>query len=168
MEIDNTFIKNLFHSTIIKVEKGNPIPLGNHFFFINNGKVSGKMGAKKNTAPLRDTGSDPTGFDLQRDIKSQCIEKKQPLSINSFSEDISKKSVSIKMKQHFNALVKNTIPQLSKLEKNFNNRILTVSSKEKIPLHARLYLNSWEKKVEKIIVSVKSLFHSKNLDDNGY
>ena len=49
MEIDNTFIKNLFHSTIIKVEKGNPIPLGNHFFFINNGKVSGKMGAKKNT-----------------------------------------------------------------------------------------------------------------------
>ena len=49
MEIDNTFIKNLFHSTIIKVEKGNPIPLGNHFFFVNNGKVSGKIGAKKNT-----------------------------------------------------------------------------------------------------------------------
>ena len=48
MEIDNTFIKNLFHSTIIKVEQGNPIPLGNHFFFINSGKVSGKMGAKKN------------------------------------------------------------------------------------------------------------------------
>ena len=48
MEIDNTFIKNLFHSTIIKVEKGNPIPLGNHFFFVNNGKVSGKMGTKKN------------------------------------------------------------------------------------------------------------------------
>ncbi len=56
MEIDNTFIKNLFHSTIIKVEQGNPIPLGNHFFFINNGKVSGKMGAKKNTPFLAHKG----------------------------------------------------------------------------------------------------------------
>ena len=49
MEIDHTFIKNLFHSTLIKVEKGNTVPLGNHFFFINNGKVSGKIGAKKNS-----------------------------------------------------------------------------------------------------------------------
>ena len=49
MKIDNNFIKNVFHSTIIKVERGNPIPLGNHFFFINNGKVSGKIGAKRNT-----------------------------------------------------------------------------------------------------------------------
>ena len=48
MEIDRTFIKNLFQSSIIKVEKGNPIPLGNHFFFINNGMVSGKIGTKKN------------------------------------------------------------------------------------------------------------------------
>ena len=47
MEIDNTFIKNLFHSTIIKVEKGNPIPLGNHFFFINNGKVSERWEQRK-------------------------------------------------------------------------------------------------------------------------
>ena len=108
------------------------------------------IGAKKNTAPVRETGSDPTGFDLQRNIKSQSIEQKQLLSIDSFSEDIPKKSVSIKMKQDFNALVKNRITQTSKLEKNFNNRILTVSSNEKIPLHARLYLNSWEKKIERI------------------
>lgn len=108
------------------------------------------VGAKKNTAPVRETGSDPTGFDLQRNIKSQSIEKKKLLSIDSFSKDIPKKSVSIKMKQDFNELVKNRIPHTSKLEKNFNNRILTVSSKEKIPLHARLYLNSWEKKIEKI------------------
>ena len=56
MEINNTFIKNLFHSTTIKVEKGNTIPLGNHFFFINNGKVSGKMGTKKNTRFLAQKG----------------------------------------------------------------------------------------------------------------
>ena len=108
------------------------------------------MGSKKNTAPVRETGSDPTGFDLQRNIKSQSIEKKKLLSIDSFSKDIPKKSVSIKMKQDFNAILKNRIPQISKLEKNFNNRTLTVSSEEKIPLHARLYLNSWEKKIEKI------------------
>ena len=56
MEIDNTFIKNLFYSTNIKVEQGNSIPLGNHFFFINNGKVSGKMGAKKNIPFLAQKG----------------------------------------------------------------------------------------------------------------
>ena len=108
------------------------------------------IGARKNTAAVRETGSDPTGFDLHRNIKSLSIEKKQPLSTDSFSEEIPKKSVSTKMEQDFNTLVKNRIIQTSKLEKNFNNRILTVSSNEKIPLHARIYLNSWEKKIEKI------------------
>ena len=51
------------------------------------------MGSKKNTAPVRETGSDPTGFDLQLNTKSQSIEKKQLLSIDSFSEDIPRKSV---------------------------------------------------------------------------
>ena len=108
------------------------------------------IGTQKNIAPVTETGSDSNGFDLQQNIKSQSIEKKQLLSIDSFSEDAPKKSVSIKMKHDLSALVKNRITQTSKLGKKFNNRILTVSSNEKIPLDARLYLNSWEKKIERI------------------
>ena len=108
------------------------------------------IGARKNTAPVRETASGLTGFDFQHDIKSQSVEKSGIPSMQSFSDDISKKSVPIKMKQDFNELVKNRITQTSKLEENIKNRILSVSSNEKIPLHARLYLNSWEKKIEKI------------------
>ena len=108
------------------------------------------IGARKNTAPVRETASGLNGFDFQRNIKSQSVEKNEFPSIQSFSEDIPKKSVPTKMKQDFNELVKNRITQTSKLEKNIKNRILSVSSNEKIPLHARLYLNAWEKKIEKI------------------
>ena len=89
MEIDNNFIKNLFHSTIIKVEKGNPIPLGNHFFFINNGKVSGKMGAKKNIPFSAQSGQffclKPL-IDPDEKVVNAVAEKDLELTMINFSE----------------------------------------------------------------------------------
>ena len=89
MEIDNTFIKNLFHSTIIKVEKGNPIPLGNHFFFINNGKAKSadieklikKVDFESSEAVLKNTDASKNPNNLE--LKSKAlVQKKSIVSIS--------------------------------------------------------------------------------------
>ena len=47
MKIDSNFIKNLFASDVIKIDAGNSIPLGDHFYFINSGRVSGSIGLRR-------------------------------------------------------------------------------------------------------------------------
>ena len=47
MKIDSTFVKNLFASDVIKIYSGNSIPLGDHFYFINSGVVSGSIGLRR-------------------------------------------------------------------------------------------------------------------------
>ena len=47
MKIDSSFVKNLFASDVIKVDAGNSIPLGDHFYFVNLGVVSGSIGVKR-------------------------------------------------------------------------------------------------------------------------
>lgn len=47
MRIDSSFVKNLFASDVIKVDAGNSVPLGSHFFFVNSGVVSGIIGIKR-------------------------------------------------------------------------------------------------------------------------
>ena len=42
------------------------------------------IGARKNTAPVRETASGLNGFDFQRNIKSQSVEKNEFPSIQSF------------------------------------------------------------------------------------
>ncbi len=108
------------------------------------------MSVRGDTEAVRETSPDSTGLNFQAEIKSQSIQETNIPSIDPFLEDISKKAASMKLELDFNALIKNNIAQTSKLERTHNDRILTVSSGEEIPIHARLYLNSWEKKIEKI------------------
>ena len=92
---------------------------------------------------------DSAGSDSKPYIESRSVDKGE-LPFNDYAEIVSTQGVPTKLKKDLNLLVKNGIAKRSKLERNPNDRILTVLNSEEIPLNARLYLNSWEKKVEKI------------------
>ena len=49
MKIDSGFVKNLFASDVIRIDSGNSVPIGDHFYFINSGFVSGSIGLKRPT-----------------------------------------------------------------------------------------------------------------------
>ena len=110
------------------------------------------LDALKNTEAVREISSNSSVLDFKPEIESQSIKK----------EDISKRTTSKRLERNFNALIKNNIAKTSKLEQSRNNRILTVSNSEELPIHMRLYLNSWEKKIEKI----GNLNYPKNATDN--
>ena len=120
------------------------------------------LNALKNTEAVREISSNSGVLDFKAEIESQRIEKEEISLAGPFLEDISKRTTSTRLEQNFIALIKNNIAKTSKLEKNLNNRILTVSNSEELPIHARLYLNSWEKKIEKI----GNLNYPKNATDN--
>ncbi len=106
--------------------------------------------AHRDTEAVRETSANTVYPDFQAELESKSIEKQEIASIDPFLKDISEKTAKMQLNQDLSVLIRKNIPQTSKIERDLNNRVLTVSSKEEIPIHARLYLNSWERKIERI------------------
>ena len=107
------------------------------------------MGALGDTEDFDKKVPDSVGLDSKPYVESPEVDTGER-PFNHFSKIVSTQAVPTKLKKDFNVLVKNEIAKRSKLERNPNDRILTVFNGEEIPLNTRLYLNSWEKKVERI------------------
>ena len=107
------------------------------------------LGSLENTEDFGKKVPDAIGLDSNPYIESRRVERGE-LPFDHSAEIVSTQAVPTKLKKDFNVLVKNGVAKRAKLERNPNERILTVLNSEEIPLNARLYLNSWEKKIEKI------------------
>ena len=107
------------------------------------------VGALGDTENFDKKVPDSVGLDSKPYVESPGVDAGER-PFNHFSKIVSTHAVPTKLKKDFNVLVKNEIAKRSKLERNPNDRILTVFNGEEIPLNTRLYLNSWEKKVERI------------------
>ena len=107
------------------------------------------LGALEDTENLGKKVPDAVGLDSKPFIEPRRVERRE-LPLDHFAEIVSTQAVPAKLKKDFNVLVKNGIAKRTKLDRDPKERILTVLNSEEIPLNARLYLNSWEKKIEKI------------------
>ena len=106
------------------------------------------LGALENTEDFGKKVPNAIGLDSNLYIESRRVERGE-LPFDHFAEIVSTQAVPTKLKKDFNVLIKNGVAKRAKLERNPNERILTVLNTEEIPLNARLYLNSWEKKLRK-------------------
>ena len=105
--------------------------------------------ALRDTEALGKKITDSVELDSKADIEPQSVERKA-LPSGHFAETVSTQALPVKLNKDFNMLLKNKIAQGAKSERHGHERILTAFSSDEMPLITRLYLNSWEKKIEKI------------------